>query len=177
LEGNGVGVLFDPVDNFARMLRDSVPFSRWCGLATFNAELVAARVFVEGFRGLDETLTAAELAAFRPYALIYVDTNRGHEWRYRAASNCWDGAGVISCVLSRAYDETKSVEQHWIEAAQLLEPIISNEDGAAPGLLELSRTPGYLGFNRITAHYVGRTALENVADYGDAYDVLLSVEY
>lgn len=175
-----MGVLSDPVTALAAMFRDCVGFSNWLGFPNLNTTEAARRIYIDGI-GPDntdaETMTAEELAALRPYCVLYPDGNRGYRFVRDAMPNCWTGNGTIMAVLSRQYADGLSLDQHWREAAAALEPIISNDNPAALGLLELGSLSGYLAFRELTVIFAGRTPREDAPHYGDAYDTVLIFEY
>lgn len=175
-----MGVLSDPVTNLAAMFRDCAGFSRWLGFDALNTVEAARRIYIDGI-GPDnadaETMSAEQLAGLRPYCVLYPDGNRGYRFTREAMPNCWNGNGTILAVLSRQYAEGLSIDAHWREAAAALEPILSNDNPAEPGLLELSTVAGYLHFRELTVVFAGRTPREEVPHYGDAYDTVLIFEY
>lgn len=174
-----MGLLFDPVVNLANMFIECVPFSRWLGQESYNQTEVAKRVFIDGVSPdspTDEILDGDAIATLRPNVLIYPDDSVGFQFRWKGSPNCWQGSGTIIAALSRDYDPNKSLDQHWREAAALVEPIISNTN-EEPGLLELRNLPGRLGFTDLKVIFAGRTPLEHVVDYGDFYDVVFVIQY
>lgn len=170
-------VLTDPIAALAAMFRDCRPFADWLGIPWDNVT-TAARVYVEGIGAAPDVATMGrdELQQLRPYVILYPD-QRGYRFVRDASPNCWSGNGQILAVLSRGYDDQKSITDHWFEAAEKVGKIISNDDPAAPGLLELAGIAGYLAFEELEVSFVGRTPPESVLDYGDAYDILLVFQY
>ena len=170
-------VLTDPITALAAMFRDCRPFADWLGIP-WDGVSTAARVYVDGVGAAPEvgTMTPDEITQLRPYVILYPD-QRGYRFVRDASPNCWSGEGYILAVLSRGYDAQLSITDHWHEAASKVGRIISNDDPAAPGLLELAGIAGYLAFEELEVSFVGRTPPENVADYGDAYDILLAFRY
>ena len=174
-----MGVVLDPIDNLAAMLRDCRPFGQWCGLAAWNATETAARIYCDGVGpgGREmQTMSREEIDALRPYVVLYPD-ERGYRFTRDSAPNCWSGNGSIIAVLSRAYEGSKSIDAYFREAAASIEKIISNDTVGEPGLLEMAGTAGYLAFSNLYVNFAGRTPPENVLDYGDAYDIVLLIEY
>jgi hypothetical protein len=176
-EANNMGVLSAPVEALARMFADCRPFAAWLG-NTWNATETARRIYVDGIgpEGDAETLTAEQLAAVRPFCLLYPD-QRGYRFKLEAMPACYSGNGQVVAVLSRSYDPTKSLTDHWKEAAAAVEKILSNDTPGEPGLMEMANTSGYLAFTSLEVTFLGRTPPESVVSYGDAYDVLLVFEY
>lgn len=175
-----MGVLSDPVTNLAAMIRDNVGFSRWLGFSGLNTAEAGLRIHIDGIGPADtdaDTMSAEELATLRPYCVLYPDGNRGYRFTREAMPNCWNGNGTIIAVLSRTYEEGLSIDAHWKTAAAALEPILSNDNPAEPGLLEMAQVAGYLAFREVTVVFAGRTPPEDRADYGDAYDTVLIFEY
>lgn len=175
-----MGVLYDPVNMVAQMFADSRPFSRWLGLSTYNAAACAKRIYIDGIGTkdrTDEVMTCEEIAKLRPYCVIYPDANSGFEFKRVAKPNCWNSDGVILAVLSRNYDTRKSINQHWRESAQLIEPIVSSDVSGEPGLLQMAGIAGYLNFEKLTLQFAGRTPPEEVVNWGDCYDTVLAFHY
>ncbi len=170
-------VLTEPVEALAAMFRDCRPFADWLGIP-WNAAETARRIYIDGIgnNGDAETMNAEQLAATRPFLLLYPD-QRGYRFKRDAMPNCYSGNGQILAVLSRSYDATKSHTDHWREMAQAVGKILSNSDPANPGLMEMANTAGYLAFENMDVSFIGRTPPESLIDYGDAYDVLLVFEY
>jgi hypothetical protein len=172
-----MGVLAAPVEALAAMFRDCRPFADWLGIP-WNATDTARRIYVDGIgpEGDAETLSAEQLAAVRPFCLLYPD-QRGYRFKLDAMPGCYSGNGQIVAVLSRGYDQTKSHTDHWREAAAAVEKILSNATQGEPGLMEMANTAGYLQFANLEVTFLGRTPPEEIINYGDAYDVLLVFEY
>lgn len=175
-----MGVLLDPVIQLSEMFRDNVGFSAWLGLTTHNATETARRVYVDGVardEPGDETMSVEEMQRLRPFCILYPDESAGYNFELRGMPNCWRGSGQIMAVLSRAYDAKKSIDQHFREAAALVEPIISSDNPATPGLLQQRNEPGRLSFTGLRVVFHGRTPLEHVDEYGDCYDVVFVFTY
>ena len=151
-------VLTEPVAALARMFADCRPFADWLGIP-WNATETARRIYVDGITpmGDAETMDLETLQVLRPYLLLYPD-QRGYQFKRDAMPSCYKGNGQILAVLTRSYDTNKSATD-------------------APGLLEMANTAGYLAFAGLDVSFLGRTPPEQVASYGDAYDVLLVFEY
>lgn len=175
-----MGVLSDPVINLANMIRDCRPFATWLGLSAWNTTETAARIYLDGIGPANRdasTMQTEEVANLRPYCILYPEGQRGYRFTKDAAPNCWSGNGSIIAVFSRAYDPERSIDQHWREAAALIEPIISSDDANAPGLTEMAAVAGYLAFRDLSVYFAGRTPQEDRLNYGDAYDVVFVFEY
>lgn len=172
-----MNVLTEPVAALGRMFADCKPFAEWLGIP-HNATETARRIHIDGITpmGDAQTMDADTLVAMRPFLLVYPD-QRGYRFTRDAMPNCFSGNGQILAVLSRSYDPNQTATQVWTQAAAAVGKIISNSDANAPGLLEMANTPGYLAFGNLEVSFLGRTPPESVADYGDAYDVLLVFEY
>jgi hypothetical protein len=170
-------VLTEPVAALARMFADCRPFADWLGIP-WNATETARRIYVDGITPLGdaETMDFEALQILRPHLLLYPD-QRGYQFKRDAMPVCYKGNGQILAVLSRSYDANKSATEVWNQAAAAVGKIISNDQPNAPGLLEMANTAGYLAFAGLDVSFLGRTPPEQVASYGDAYDVLLVFEY
>lgn len=173
-----MGVLIDPLQRLASMLADCKGFQSWVGCGT--AAAAAARIHFEGF-GSESDAKAMDretLEAMRPYAIIYAADGRGWFAQKIAAANCWRWSGSATVVLSRSYDERQSISDHFVSAAKLVEPILSNpDDPAAPGLVQMAATAGYLDLAQMAVAIAGRPPIEDRATYGDAFDTVLYLEW
>lgn len=175
-----MGILTGPIDALVDMLAANTGFSRWLGLAALDATEARKRIYVEGVGPDDvdaETMTRDELAALRPFCVVYPDGSNGYQFTRNGMPGCYTGAGNVLAVLSREYSPGLSISQHWAEAAALLEPIIHNTAGGEPGLIQQAQTAGFLPFTKLTVVFAGRTPAEHRIDYGDAFDVVLVFEY
>lgn len=175
-----MGLLLDPMLQLAEMFRDNVGFGAWLGLTTHDADAAASRVYIDGVSRDDEsaeTMTAEQMQTLRPFCVLYPDTSAGFNFELRAMPNCWRGSGQIYAILSRAYDEQKSIDQHFRDAAAAVERILSSDDPATPGLIQQRNQPGRLSFTGLRVVFHGRTPLEHVAEYGDCYDVVFVFTY
>lgn len=173
-----MGCITDSINAFRQMLADSPHFRTWAGVANPTAAL--ARIYRDGLPSPDvsqDAFTAAQYAALRPYALIYPSEDEPYILQRDAAHNCWKTTGSLICVLSKSYPATSTPDAQFVDMAAAIENLIRSDDINNPGLVELSGEDGRLFLTDIRVDFVGRTPPEHVNDYGDAYDVLLSIRW
>lgn len=173
-----MGCITDPINAFKEMLGDNPHFQTWAGVA--NSSAAKARIYRDGLPSPDvsqDAFTAEQYAALRPYALIYPDESEPFLMRRDASHNCWKTTGSLICVLSKSYVATSTPDAQFAEMAAAIENIIRSDNIAQPGLVELAGEDNRLYLTDIRIDFVGRTPKEYLDDYGDAYDVLLSVRW
>lgn len=122
--------------------------------------------------------TGADLAALRPFALIWT-TDDGYRAKRTTSGggicNEFSGSLIIRLERNTPTGQTPAeVERDW---ENILGRIINSGDLAEPGLLELAGDPRYLPIDEITLLEHSRTAPEHVKDIGDAQRAFLLVEY
>lgn len=165
------------------MLQDCKPLSEWMGLSAWNASEVGRRIYIDGIDTGDagdpskEVFTPEDMQRIRPYVMLYPEATAGYRFVSDASPNCWSNSGTIVIVFSRSYDASLTINDHFEAVAASIEKVISNDDQSAPGLLEMSRTAGYLPIRTLQVYFVGRTEKEQIETYGDAYDVVFVLEY
>lgn len=173
-----MAAILDSINAFRQMLADSPHFQDWCGAADAAAAL--ARIHTDGLPPPAESadsFSAASYAALRPYALIYPSEGDPFRFEREAADNCWKVSGALICVLSKTYAGTDTPTEQFDAMAAAIENIVRSNDPGQPGLTELAGEAERLFLTAIRVDFVGRTPPEDREDYGDAYDVLLSVTW
>lgn len=177
-----MGVCADPVEAIRNMLANCVGFQEWAGVDSEVDPVAAAkaRTHVDGLpppSATDDGMSGTVFANYRPYAIVYPAENESYRLRRDASPNCWTLQGQMVVVLSKSYDAVTSPTTQWAQIAAQVEKIVSCETSGEPGLCELSDTPGYLGIQEIVVDFFGRTPLDERNDYGDAFDVVLMIEW
>lgn len=154
-------------------------FQQWAGAA--NATAAAARIYREGLPRPVETYDAAQLAALRPYAIIYPAETGGLRVRRDSAALGMTANGILEIVLSKSVPAISAndadLDAILATLAGQVDDIIYTGNPAQPGLFDLSVIAGRLNCDDIEANYIGRTPREYRNEYGDAYDVLLRVRW
>lgn len=177
-----MGVCADPVQAMRNMLANCIGFQKWAGVDA-EADPVAAalaRTYVDGLPPPASTadgMAAADLVSLRPYAIVYPSENESFRLRRDASPNCWSIQGQMVVVLSKAYAATASPTVQWAEIAAQVEKIVFNDDELEPGLCQMAATAGYLGIQEVVVDFFGRTPLDERNDYGDAFDVVLMIDW
>lgn len=174
------GVILSPLDRLRTMLRDCVHVARWMNADSGDTQSIEKRIYIEGVnspRVGAETLSQEEQQGLRPYIILYASEDSGYRFSRNAAPNCWDARGTLMLVFSQVYEDELSIEEHFRLCAEKIEKIITCDTPNEPGLLEMANSSDYLAIEQLELYFVGRTPQDKVAEYGDAYDVLMMVEY
>jgi hypothetical protein len=175
-----MGVLLDPLERLKKTFAECVHVARWMGIDPPQSELVAERIYLDGISTPDfneETLTAQQQKTLRPYIVIYPSSQMGYRFEKRGSPNCWHGNGSCVAVLSQHYNSELSIDDHFRDAAAKVEKILSSDTSGEPGLMEMAAMASYLNFISIDVYFDGRTPADQIVNYGDAYNVVLVVEY
>lgn len=177
-----MGICADPVEAMRNMLANCIWFQQWAGVAeeANPVDAAKAKTFVDGLDGpalTVESMTAEQLTAARPYALVYAAENESFRLRRDASPNCWSLNGKMVVVLSKSYEATISPTEYWTQLSSEIEKIVWSGDDNNPGLCEMADTPGYLGIQEIVIEFFGRTPFDQQNDYGDAFDVVLMIDW
>jgi hypothetical protein len=175
-----MGVVGDPANRLRQMLADCVPFRTWCSAA--NAAEALTKIHFDALPAPEEpdetdAYTEEDFAGQRPYALIYPDEATPQLMTRDSSPNCWNYSGSLIVILSKTYDEIENgtPTEVFVQLAQEIDAICSNDSDSEPGLQQLATRPGYIGIKQIEIHWQGRTPPEHRNAYGDAYDVLLRI--
>jgi len=175
-----MGVLLDPLERLKKTFSECVHVARWMGIDPPQPALVAERIYLDGISTPDfneETMTAQQQRTLRPHIIIYPGSQIGYRFERKGSPNCWHGNGSCVAVLSQHYNGELSIDDHFREAAARVESILTSDVSGEPGLMEMSAVEGYLNFTSIDVYFDGRTPADQVANYGDAYNVVFVVEY
>jgi len=175
-----MGVILDPLERLKKTFSECVHVATWMGIDPPNADLVAERIYLDGIGTPDfnaETLTPQQQKTLRPYIVIYPSSQMGYRFHKDGSPNCWRGQGSAIAVLSNHYNTDVSIDEHFRISATIIEKIVSCETSGQPGLIEMAALAGYLNCSAIEVYFEGRTPADQVANYGDAYDVAIVVEY
>lgn len=134
----------------------------------------------------DGEYTAAELAAYRPCALIYTDFPRGYRW-HKVGSFAWDDSGRLALELEWTVPEAVATDEaevarrfsNWLGTVMQLR---ANEADEQRGLIDLFDLAPYadhqfLAGAQIDVVDVTRTAIEQVEKIGDCIRALLIVHW
>lgn len=176
-----MGIILDPLERLKHTLASCVHVASWMGYADgATEEQVAQRIYLDGISTPDsaaETLTPEQQKQLRPYIILYPSSDAGYTFTRDGSPNCWHGSGMIIAVLSREYAPELSIDAHFREAAASIEKILSSETSGQPGILEMANFAEFLAVNKVQVYFEGRTPTSEIANYGDAYDVVLILEY
>ena len=122
--------------------------------------------------------TAAELAALRPFVLVWTADRNGIAWHRETAGpgipTVSDGELIIRIERNTPDDMTPA------EAARDWENVIGQlckGTAIAPGLIDLAADPRYLPLTSLTLVEHSRTVPEKVTDIGDAQRAFLLAEW
>lgn len=175
-----MGVLLDPLQRIASTLSRCVHVARWFGFDGATPEQIADRIYLDGI-GSDvagsETMSAEQQQSLRPYIVIYPSSEAGYHFSRNAAPNCFAAKGTAIVVLSKGFDSALSPSEFFRQCAEQIELIVSCDDPDEPGLLEMAQFAGNIAIDELSVYFEGRTPEESKLDYGDAYDVVLVLEY
>lgn len=175
-----MGVILDPLERLKKTLSECVHVARWMGIDSPAIASVAERIYLDGISApdfQDETFTNQQQKTLRPYIVIYPSSQMGYRFHRDGSPNCWRGQGSCIAVFSQHYNSEVSIDDHFREAAERIEKIVSCETSGEPGLIEMAAIAGYLNVSAIEVYFAGRTPADQVPNYGDAYDVALVLEY
>jgi hypothetical protein len=126
--------------------------------------------------GADEQ-NANQMRNLRPYCLVYSSESDSCRIRSIASPSCYEMNGTIEVLFSQEYPEHLTPTEAWREIVSKISPVVRSDDPTKPGLLNYLGTAGRLQIQEIVIDMVGRTPFEFRTDYGDAYDVLLTIRY
>ena len=177
-----MGVVGDPAVRLRQMLADCVGFRAWCNAA--NATEALTRIHFDALPAADDpdendAYGAEDFAGMRPYAIIYPDESAPQQMMRDGSPDCWSYQGTMIVILSKTYDELEdgTPTDVFVQLADEIDSILSNDSPTEPGLQQMTVLPNYLGIKSIDVHWQGRTPPEHRNDYGDAYDVLLRITW
>ena len=150
-------------------LADCTHFRSWVGAA--NQAQALDRIYLDGLpppANNADSHTLSELQALRPFAVIYTEEQRGWRTRQNAAGtrHWFIHSGSLTVRFeqdspSDALDDPGELDRRF---RNTIGQIVSTEDDANPGLLELAGTPGYLAITGIEASGPFRSDDDQVPD-------------
>jgi hypothetical protein len=126
--------------------------------------------------GADEQ-NSNQMRDLRPYCLVYSSESDSCRIRSIASPSCYEMTGSIEVLFSQEYPEHKTPTEAWREIVSKISSVVRSEDPNSPGLLNYLGSAGRLQIQEIIIDMIGRTPFEHRTEYGDAYDVLLTIRY
>jgi hypothetical protein len=138
------------------------------------------RIYIDGLPepsiGNDE-LVGPQLQLLRPYILLYPSESDSYRIEQIAAPSCINMNGSIDAIFSRDYPSKKTPTEAWREIAGQIGECVYSSDPTKPGLLNYLGQADRLQIRELNVDMYGRTPFAERTDYGDAYDVVLTMRY
>jgi len=150
------------------------PFWEWGGFA--DAPEALEHIYIEGLPIPEDAYTADQLAALRPFVLIYPSEQQSMSIVRDGASRGPKGSGILEMVFSRSVsglgDATKPGEL-LAAITEHASNIAWTGDNDYRGLMDWGDTADRIHLTNIEVVLVGRTPLDAVNEWGDAWDFML----
>jgi hypothetical protein len=179
-----VGVIATVKDLLRTSLATCTAFRTWDG-ASYTVDQAKDRIYFDALPPPEDQneYTAAELDVLRPYAIISKD-ERGIEFELESvsgSSQSFKPSGRLVVKLARNFPDVDEEADPAAAADRSFENMVGqlmkSGDPAAPGLLELSGTSGYLSIRRLSEAGPYRVDPQDATQLGDHQVHMLFVDW